>query len=217
MLAVHGLSDLIDYYFVQNITGDTTPVHNGLVQQPSFISKTIFIFIQISKILWSHWIILFVILTSWLISIRNSRPIMIEMITFIGSLVFITIGATVIGYYALIIMPYFAVALIFLIKYVAQGKGINSARQGVVTFKVLTAFCILFMLFINNGVILSYVVTGTTTSIDGQNQWKAQRKFAKTMHKTYDNPTMLQVNAIDSGFYLAADIIPTTKYFHKLN
>lgn len=72
-------------------------------------------------------------------------------------------------------MPYFAVALIFLIKYVSQGIGINSAQQGVVTFKVLTAFCILFMPyavfmpFINNGVILSYVVTGTTTSIDGQN------------------------------------------------
>lgn len=215
-IAVHGLSGLIDYYFVQNITGYTTLVHNGLVEQTNIISKTIFITSQIAKMLWSHWIILLIILTSWFISIRNSRPIILETITFIGSLLFITIGATII-YYALIIMPYFAVALVFLIKYLPYIVDKNITQQGVFTFKFLTAFCILLMPFINNGNIINYVVRGTTTSINGENKWEAQRKFAKRMHEEYDKPTMLQVNALDSGFYLAADSIPTTKYFHRLN
>lgn len=216
-IAVHGLNGLIDYYFVQNLTGYTTPVYNGLVQQNNIISKSMFIAIQIARMLWSHWIILLIILTSWFISIKNSRPIIIEMVTFIGSLVFITIGAAIMHYYALIIMSYFAVALIFLIKYLPYVVDKNTTQQSMFTFKFLTAFCILLMPFINNSNILNYVVRGTTTSINGENQWKTQRKFAKRMHKGYDKPTLLQVNSLDGGFYLAADIIPTTKYFHRLN
>ena len=43
-----------------------------------------------------------------------------------------------------------------------------------------------------------------------------QYVFAEEINKT-ENPTLLNCGALDGGFYLAADIIPTERWFCKLN
>ena len=43
-----------------------------------------------------------------------------------------------------------------------------------------------------------------------------QYKFAKIINKK-KNATMLNYGFLDGGFYFAADILPNTKYFHKVN
>ena len=44
----------------------------------------------------------------------------------------------------------------------------------------------------------------------------AQTKFAEIMNRE-DNPTLLNYGFLDGGFYTAADILPTVKYFCELN
>ncbi|MDO4371621.1 MAG: hypothetical protein Q4D43_09875, partial [Clostridia bacterium] len=43
-----------------------------------------------------------------------------------------------------------------------------------------------------------------------------QWKFAQEINKT-ENPTLLNVGFLDGGFYLAADVIPTERWFCTLN
>ena len=52
--------------------------------------------------------------------------------------------------------------------------------------------------------------------IGGDYRESAQWKFAQEIRKT-ENPTLLNSGFLDGGFYLAADVIPTEKWFCTLN
>ncbi|MGN1319474.1 MAG: glycosyltransferase family 39 protein, partial [Lachnospirales bacterium] len=49
------------------------------------------------------------------------------------------------------------------------------------------------------------------------NYVSAQDKFAMIMKSKSNNPTLLNYNFLDGGFYTAADIVPNTRFFQKQN
>ncbi len=42
-----------------------------------------------------------------------------------------------------------------------------------------------------------------------------QRQFSQIMHERRENPTMLMYDALDHGFYTAANILPVNRFFYK--
>jgi hypothetical protein len=49
------------------------------------------------------------------------------------------------------------------------------------------------------------------------NSITVQEKFACIIHEQSDNPTLLNFQWLDSGFYTKAEIFPNIRFFHKLN
>ena len=72
--------------------------------------------------------------------------------------------------------------------------------------------CILTATFL----ISSYYLSGNTSTIGISPKEMVQYKFATIINKT-PNATLLNYNFLDGGFYTAAHIMPSGKYFHKPN
>lgn len=62
----------------------------------------------------------------------------------------------------------------------------------------------------------SYLLGHNTYLIGYEKSDMPQYKFAETINKV-DSPTLFNYGFLDGGFYFAADILPSNKYFCKLN
>ncbi|MBE6678878.1 MAG: hypothetical protein E7597_08820 [Ruminococcaceae bacterium] len=64
--------------------------------------------------------------------------------------------------------------------------------------------------------LVSYLLGSNTYLMKYEKSDMPQYKFAETINKV-DDPTLFNYGFLDGGFYFAADIVPTNKYFCKLN
>lgn len=64
-----------------------------------------------------------------------------------------------------------------------------------------------------------FIGNGNTTSplFLREREETPQFQFAEIMHREMDSPTLLNYGFLDGGFYMAADIVPSVKYFCRLN
>lgn len=53
-------------------------------------------------------------------------------------------------------------------------------------------------------------------SLGTSGEWMAQYRFAEVINQT-ENPTLLNCGFLDGGFYMAAQVLPTERWFCKLN
>lgn len=102
-------------------------------------------------------------------------------------------------------------------------------------FFVMSPFCVLFGISVSNICariyipmkyvtvfvvpilwLFVYVLSPNTYFLDTKKETLAQFIFSDIMNQE-ENPTLLYYGNIDGGFYTVADILPTEKYFEKIN
>lgn len=90
----------------------------------------------------------------------------------------------------------------------ARAANKNYSRVAPALFAALLVFAVTVSAngYISNSRLLT---TGRTTP--------PQKQFAQIMHERRENPTMLMYRSMDDGFYTAADIIPTNRFYYKPN
>ena len=118
-------------------------------------------------------------------------------------------GGKMYVYYGLVFSLYavFGVfyALYYIIPFLAKRIGLLTKK------KILIKYCLLLLL-----PVFSYIFSGNTYLMKYDKEDLPQYIFANKISQI-ENPTLLNYGFLDGGFYLAADILPTTKYFCHLN
>lgn len=121
------------------------------------------------------------------------------------------IGGRAYAYYALILGVYTvfgAVPLLLLTKTLT--KYIISPERRFVTIiysAILIALCGVY----------AFCYSYNTYFFGADKEVMVQYKFSRIMHQLDDTPTLLNYGFMDGGFYTAANIVPTVKYFSALN
>lgn len=202
--------DLIHIYFVQNMTayGQT---------DTSILARLWQLLYLISKAFRTHYIIIIIITLSWVKALYQKIDIKIELIIFLGSLIFLAMPHWIINYYNLIWMPFFALALMRLASSDCSVQVENHISKFSAKFLIVSA--LIFLPFINNQDLNRLVIRGETQAING-NKYRAQLTLAKqirtNLHKGHQ-PSLIVINNIDPGFYLTTQTIPKTQYWHRMN
>ena len=201
------LKDLFNIYFVQNM------VSYGSSKQSGFM-KFLSLFSFVGQEFRIHFIVVILILLGWVKSIYEKKTVILEALMFFGAIVFVALQHWVNEYYNLIWMPFLAIALLRLSNVNLPKKNFN--QKLFLPFKLVLVGFLLFLPFMNNPNLGQLVLKGEQTSFNG-GHYAAQPKFAKIMHQETKQPTLLMINDLDEGFYLSANILPTTDYWQRLN
>ncbi len=118
-------------------------------------------------------------------------------------------GGKMYVYYGLVFSLYAVFGVFYAFYYIFP---FFSKRIRLVTKKkILIIFSFILLL-----PVFSYIFSGNTYLIKYDKNDLPQYIFARKISQT-ENPTLLNYGFLDGGFYLAADIMPTTKYFCHLN
>lgn len=115
-------------------------------------------------------------------------------------------------YYFLIVLPFTIFGLIFLCKIVMDKlpkleHSLNKVPA--LIFIVLLCVTSTYLVRQDNGNIGESKLFNKNIPI--------QQIYAEIMHENVENPTMLNYGALDFGFYNAADILPTIRFFENQN
>lgn len=203
----HAWGSLIQIYFVQNIT--------AYGKSSASIGAAIWTTIQLMlKAMQLHPMVIVIIGLGWVIAIWKHQKIGLEIAMFFGTLTFVALQHWVLMYYNVIWMPFFALALIRI--------AITSHRQVVglrsMMIATVVAISIFLMPIVNNADLEQLLFVGQQQSFDGQ-KFIAQKQFAKVIaqYSGHSKPSLLMINSIDKGFFLATQTIPQTLYWHRLN
>ncbi|HCD07773.1 teichoic acid glycosyl transferase [Companilactobacillus crustorum] len=204
----HSLGDLFQIYFVQNINS------YGQTNQ-STLSKLWSLLFLIGKEFRVFALSILVIVAGWIKAIYDNKPVAIEISMFLGAVLFVALQHRVNYYYVLIWMPFLAMALLRLLQF--NIPKMNHSNK--ISLNLLIVTCLIAIPFANNLDLQQLIVKGDGTSYSYESNL-AQRKFSNIIknQKTKNHqPSLLMVNDLDKGFFLAADILPTTRYWQKLN
>lgn len=199
----NAVGDLIKIYFVQNMTayGQT----NNAV-----IVKLMSLLFLMGQEIGAYRIVSLLILSGWIKALYDRKNITLELVVFLGTILFVAMQHRLIQYYNLVWITFLVVALLRLVNV----KLPNFKNQQAVKIMVVSA--LILLPFVNNQDLYRLVIKGAGVSV-GENRYNAQPKFAKIMHQKEKNPSLLLINDLDNGFYLSAQTLPTTKYWQKLN
>lgn len=205
----HALADLFNIYFVQNFSS------YGHTQATALMLFWKLLFLMAQE-LQMHLVAVTIIILGWLKALYHKQTIILEMTMFLGTIIFVALQHRVPDYYNLIWMPFLAMALLRLTD--VELKIDVNQKTALFSLKVLLTTALIFMPFINNKILNQLVVRGANVSFNG-NHYQAQTHFAKIMNETTapKRPTLLVPNDLDEGFFLAANTLPTTRYWQKLN
>ncbi|MGX7243847.1 hypothetical protein ACWOC1_03235 [Enterococcus quebecensis] len=156
---------------------------------------------------------------------KLSKPIshrLFMMIIILSTVFFIYMGLRSYEYYFLFMMPFGLFSLILIGQIVSKYK--NSLSE---VFEFKLNVNITWILFVSILVVLGSNSTireslffpnnDTVSTNEMEQKVTAQELFAQYMHSKTPNPTLLNYEFLDGGFYLAADILPSEKYFILLN
>lgn len=204
----HSLANLFQIYFVQNINS------YGQTNQ-STLSKIWSLLFLIGKEFRVFAVTILIIIAGWIKAIHDNKPVAIEISMFLGAVLFVALQHRVNYYYVLIWMPFLTIALLRLLQF--QIPKMNSLNK--ISFNLLIVTCLIAIPFANNFDLQQLIVKGDGTSYSYESNL-AQRKFGNIIRdkKTKNHqPSLLMVNDLDKGFLLAADILPSTRYWQKLN
>lgn len=140
----------------------------------------------------------------------------------LACLFFIYVGLRGYKYYFLFFMTFGIFGLIFIAALLEE---LHTAVLGVLDLKwsklVPFLFVVAYLAAIscNSNIIESDLFPYNQTiqvKTNGPSQ-SAQQRFARYMHQKKDQPTLLNYDSLDIGFYLAANILPSYKDFQLLN
>lgn len=205
----HALGDMFQIYFLQNMTA------YGSTKQ-SQLMKFLNLFFIIGRELQSHYFVIILIVAGWLKAVYEKKNVLLEVSLFGGALLFVALQRWLNDYNNLIWMPFLAVALLRLLQ-IKTFKLAYSDKAIFYTVNVLIVGCLLVLPFANNSFLSQLVPKGSQESNSSQS-FTAQPQFASRMvQETKGKPTLLMINDLDEGFYLAAHTLPTTRYWQKLN
>ncbi|WP_375178726.1 hypothetical protein [Enterococcus rotai] len=141
---------------------------------------------------------------------------------FIRSLFFVYLGMQTYKYYFLFLMPFGIFGLILLGK---LGEGFSAQLKnnfsGTMNQQLLWPCICLFLLILSYNTSFKqsklYTNNPTIANKKGEEPKAAPDLFAEYMRGAYENPTLLNYQFLDGSFYLAADILPTERFFEFQN
>jgi len=208
-IAVGHLDALFNIYFVQNLT--SYHIQNLTIWEQLH---------QLLKLIWNqidrHWFGCILMVVSWILAIRKHDRVTLEMILAVGSIVFVALQKVVFVYYPLVWLPFMAIAMIRLAAYAVDW--LNETERVPMHWiapSLITIACLVLPLFGNTN-IKTLVPSSGTTSLNGTT-YTAQPEFGSLMQSKKLNPTLLTLNCIDVGFFLSAQSVPVTPYYHRMN
>lgn len=204
----HALQSLIDVYFKMNMMayGEN---QNGIISQ---LVNSLGLFAEPIN---QHWLITAITAVGLVLTKIGRQRSMLFMM-FFGTVAMLVLTHFVREYYVLLLMPFFVVALFQLFAWL-----INWQKELLRPVMLLVMIGIFVIPFYGN----SYIKTATPRDAHqpflarhGQpTDQSVQERFAADMHKKSKHPSILMVNSLDSGFFLAANTHPVTRYFHLMN
>lgn len=200
---------LFNIYFVQNLTSYHVQ-HIGLMAQLHQLLGLVLKQINYYAFGWALTGI------GWLLAIRKGHNVTIEILLALGSIVFVALQKVVFVYYPLVWLPFLALGFIRLAAYTCTW--LSSQKQLNLKYILpisITVLCLLLP-FMSNASIKHLVPVNGGKSISG-NTYTAQPQFGALMKSQKEHPTLLTLNCIDVGFFLSADTVPVTPYYHRMN
>lgn len=209
-IAVGHLSDLFNIYFVQNLTSYHVDDATLMEQFREFVKL-------IKHQMRDHFIGGVFMISSWVLALLKGHRVTLEILLAGGSIAFVALQKVVFVYYPLVWMPFIAIAMIRLGAYawVWLSENTNWSFKYVIPV-LITLACITVPFQQNHDLKRLVPVTGTVSS-NGSTTNDAPPKFGKIMQSRYDKPSLLTLNTIDAGFFLAAQSVPVTPYYHRMN
>lgn len=158
------------------------------------------------------------IIFGWLKAIYNRENMILEIVLFLSSLFFVAMQHWVIDYYNIVWLPFLAIALLRIASIRLPESLMRPTVQAQIPL-LMTALLLILPMVNNRSALGRLVISNEETAIDGQS-YVAQPQFATAMRKNTDSrqqPTMIMINSLDKGFYLSAQALPTTRFWHRLN
>lgn len=207
--ANNALSALIKVYFVQNLTiyGSSLP----------FFSKLVLVFKLIGNDLFTHPFTLLLLVSQVIILGFVLHQRMLVFYVWLGMLLTEIMTVYISGntqwYYLSAIIIFIAASLPSILIF-----GLNKLSGG-----VLQRCGLPLAIVVGLGAILLGTAGNFNTRnglLVGQTKYQiAQRVFGRYIqkHSKTTNPTLIEYNGIDSGFFLYANALPTTRYFEQTN
>ena len=210
--AIHGaVGDLFKTYFVLNLTSYGASPQTGLMKFWNFL-------FLVAQEIREYLLVVMIIVAGWIKAIFEKKNVSLEVGMFAGSLLFVAMQHWVSSYYNLVWIVFLIVALMRLLQFKIPRRFYSNKKTAYI-FNLLIASCLIFLPLANNYTDLSrLVVKGNKLSLNSS-QYVAQPQFAKIMHAESKGkqPTLLMINDLDQGFFLSANIFPTTRYWQRLN
>lgn len=196
------LRDWIIGYFGNNIYHYAPPPADGLLGQLLRAAKNAWDALNAN---WQFavWIGAGALWTAW----KESRPVRLgTLLLLTGTAGGIYWGGQGYSYYALALCVFAAPGLGIVLRCIERAEGVTPHRFG----RILVCVCLLSALF-------AYAENGNTPDLlRYRREDLPQFQFAAVMQES-EAPTLLNYGFLDGGFYTAANILPTTKYFCRLN
>lgn len=212
----NALHEIINIYFIQNMTAYGKSDQSSLMRFWN-------LFFLVAKEIRTHFIVILLIILGWLSLILKKQNLVGEVSIFSGTLFFVALQHWVINYYNLIWMPFFGVALIRLFALILERKSDTRIidRQSINAFSLnlLIVSALIIFPFVNNLDLTNLILKRESRSI-ANNSLDAQTKFAQLINekKTGSHqPSLIMINSLDKGFFLASRTLPVTPFFHRLN
>jgi len=207
----HALNDLINIYFVQNLTS------YGKTDQTILMQLWRLLLLVATEVGLHPFVSAFIIF-GWLKAIYNRENMILEIVLFLSSLFFVAMQHWVIDYYNIVWLPFLAIALLRIASIRLPESLMRPTVQAQMPL-LMTALLLILPMVNNRSALGRLVISNEETAIDGQS-YVAQPQFATAMRKNTDSrqqPTMIMINSLDKGFYLSAQALPTTRFWHRLN
>lgn len=204
----HALHDLLHIYFGLNMDSYGTNTNGHIWQIWNYMKLA-------ATPISMHWLISLITITA-LATNRRGKSCFLVIFMFAGTIVMMVLSHYVRTYYVELLMPFFVLALIQFLTLTIENLPVSKVS-------------ILLSVLLGSAVIPFYANTflSTMTPKDSYKPFldhgkpsasTLQEQFAESMiRKAHGTPTLLMINSLDAGFYLAAHTQPKTKYFHKLN
>ncbi|MGX6988461.1 hypothetical protein [Leuconostoc fallax] len=201
----HALPQLINFYFYQNLNAYGAN-ENGFVFQIVQLIRIL------ARLVGDHFVATLILVVCWSILGLKNKAITLEIVMCLVSLIFVAEQHIFRTYYPLVLFPFLVTGIIRLLA-------ISDARMLLTSRRMLPLIiCAVTVLapFVNNSSLRSAPIIDQKKAFNGQSK-SVQERFAKIMHAKYHKPSILMVNTLDSGFYLSANSVPNTPYWHRLN
>ncbi len=199
----HGLSQLIDVYFLFNM--------KSYAKDSTIIEKITSCIRTIIGVLKKYYQYLLLIIIPMLLSIKTktffkekSNNFYLLLSTLL-LLIFIFIGGTNYRYYSLPMQPFMIFGLIWITKFILKIDTKKRIEKGIILLTIIE---------IPLTLTIAYYHSPNTSYLSKKKEDYAQFSFLKEIEK---GKTILNFGCLDSGFYFSTNTIPTVYYFQKNN
>lgn len=204
----HALNEMFRCYFMNNISGYGNEITlNGLLgsYEWTFVRQ-----LELSTVL---CIAIFVSLVLVLIKKKSATLKIMFCSCFAVQFITVYLHGAMMSYYFFAFAPFALIGTIGISQILQSLCQKRSFKES--TKIITTVICSVIILIGSIGIAVNNQPRPARFLENSDNL--AQYKFAEYMNKKYDNPTLLDFNELDGGFYTAADITPSTWAYCALN